>query len=576
MTRRKPKRRALAIEELAAIVERARAALSQEDHGKLKAAVDTLAFLTRELETKGTSIQRLRKLLFGASTEKTSRVCGEEARDVESHADAAQGATIAAASTRREGHGRHGAAAYRGAEKVSVPHESIERGNHCPACTRGKVYPQSEPAVLVRVTGMAPLRATVYELQRLRCNLCGEVFTAGAPPGVGEAKYDETAASMIGLLKYGCGVPFNRLERLEQNLGIPLPAATQWDVVSGAAGTLELAYGELVRQAAQGEIVHNDDTTMKILELDRPPPEEGEESGERTGVFTSGIVSTGDGHKIALFFTGPKHAGENLDAVLTQRATALSAPIQMCDALSRNTTGEFKTIVANCLAHARRGFVDVAENFPDECQHVLETLRDVYPDECQHVLETLRDVYRNDAMTREREMSPPERLTFHHEHSAPLMEGLERWLQEQFDERKVEPNSGLGEAITYMRKHWEKLTLFLREPGAPLGRVDARRGGCRQRGVAVAGGFRQLPVPQSAPWPRFRAPLIEPDVRISRIRLSLRTSCLRSRRVVESAPTAYRGRASRRDTRPGIGGTRCLAVGASSSTTAEAVVRCMT
>jgi hypothetical protein len=427
--------------------------LSQEDHEKLKAAVDTLAFLTRELETKGTSIQRLRKLLFGPSTEKTSRVFGEEARDATSQAGSAQGATIAAASKRREGHGRNGAAAYRGAEKLSVAHESIERGNRCPACNRGKVYPQSEPAVLVRVKGMAPLRATVYELQRLRCNLCGEVFTAKAPPGVGGAKYDETAASMIGLLKYGCGVPFNRLERLEQNLGIPLPAATQWEVVSGAAHKLDPAYGELVRQAAQGEILHNDDTTMKILELEKPPDEGTEESEERTGVFTSGIISTGAGHKIALFFTGPKHAGENLDAVLKQRATELSAPIQMCDALSRNTTGEFTTIVANCIAHARRGFVDVAENFPDQCQHVLETLR---------------DVYLNDAMTRERDMSPPERLAFHQEHSAPLMEGLQRWLQEQFGERKVEPNSGLGEAITHMLKHWEKLTLFLREPGTPL------------------------------------------------------------------------------------------------------------
>src|SRR2546429_9874521 len=75
------------------------------------------------------------------------------------------------------------------------------------------------------------LQATVYELEKLRCNLCGDVFTAKAPEGVGPEKYDETSTSMIALLKYGSGLPFNRLERLQGNLGIPLPAATQWEIV---------------------------------------------------------------------------------------------------------------------------------------------------------------------------------------------------------------------------------------------------------------------------------------------------------------------------------------------------------
>ena len=48
------------------------------------------------------------------------------------------------------------------------------------------------------------------------------------------------------------------------------------------------------------------------------------------------------------------------------------------------------------------------------------------------------------------------------------MEELKAWLIAQIEQRKVEPNSGLGEAITYMRKHWDPLTLFLRHPGAPL------------------------------------------------------------------------------------------------------------
>src|SRR5205807_75288 len=109
--------------------------------------------------------------------------------------------------------------------------------------------------------------ATVYELQKLRCNLCGEVFTAAAPAGVGDDKYDATAGSMVALLKYGTGVPFHRQEQLQQSLGIPLPASTQWDIVSDLADKLEPIYVELIRQAAQGDVLHNDDTGMTILEL---------------------------------------------------------------------------------------------------------------------------------------------------------------------------------------------------------------------------------------------------------------------------------------------------------------------
>ncbi|MFQ5601356.1 MAG: IS66 family transposase [Candidatus Krumholzibacteriia bacterium] len=458
----RPARRELKLEELQAIVERTESGpLAAEDRETLKAAVETLAFVTQELERKQVSIQRLRKLLFGPSTEKTSQVVGEVCASPGAADEAAGPPGRGGAEKpkkKRKGHGRNSAAAYRGAEKVKIAHESLRGGERCPKCGQGKVYVQAQPAVLVRVVGMAPLRATVYERERLRCNLCGEVFTAREPPGVGEAKYDETAAAMIGLLKYGCGLPFNRLERLQRGMGIPLPAATQWETVERAAEALTPAYAELVRQAAQGEILHNDDTTMQILELTgkrrRRAIEEGQvEPDQRTGIFTSGIVSADAGRLIALFFTGRKHAGENLARVLAARAAELEAPIQMCDALSHNTAGDFETILASCTSHARRRFVDVATSFPQECRHVLETLR---------------EVYRNDSAARERGMSPEERLRLHQSQSGPLMETLKEWLEEQFEQRKVEPNSPLGDAIDYMLKYWHELTLFLREPGAPL------------------------------------------------------------------------------------------------------------
>ena len=216
------------------------------------------------------------------------------------------------------------------------------------------------------------------------------------------------------------------------------------------------AWDELLRQAAQGEVLYTrryGDEGPALSAVQGRAAAADEETDARTGVFTSGLVATRDGHRIALFFTGHQHAGENLADVLAQRAAELPPPIHMCDALATNTAGDFDTLLANCLAHARRRFVDVVANFPAEVRHVLETLRAVY----QH-----------DALAREHALSPDERLRFHQAESGPLMAGLAKWLREQLDAHRAEPNSGLGEAIAYMRKHWAQLTLFLRVPGAPL------------------------------------------------------------------------------------------------------------
>lgn len=450
---------------------RAKERLDERDYAMFQALAESYAYLTDLVGDKNTSISRLRKLMFGAKTEKTSAVVGggKESKGLPSQRSGtdpieqravAAGAENACADP-RPGHGRNGADAYVGAEKIAVAHESLRAGDSCPECQRGTVYETGRPGVLVRLVGQAPVQAKVYELQKLRCNLCGKVFTAQAPEGVGEEKYDATAASMIALLKYGSGMPFNRTERLEGSVGIPLPASTQWDIVAAQARRVEPVFEELLRQAAQGEVLFNDDTTVKILEM---MGERGRQAAlaekacddpaqERRGMFTSGIVSTGEGRKIALFLSGRQHAGENLHDVLARRAKELPPPIQMCDALARNAPAELKTILANCLAHGRRQFVDVAAQFPEECRHVLESLS---------------VVYHNDALARERKLSAAARLHFHQAQSGPVLEELHVWLVRQLDERRVEPNSGLGKAMAYLLRHWEKLTLFLRVAGAPL------------------------------------------------------------------------------------------------------------
>jgi transposase len=385
--------------------------------------------------------------LFGPRTEKLKNVIKDEETS-DSAKSKQENTTDKSNKPKPKGHGRNAAADYTAAEQIKVDHASLKPKDNCPGCLKGILYEMKVPKVVVRITGNAPIGAKVYKMQKLRCNLCGEIFIADTPADIGEQKYDAASAAMIALLKYGSGMPFYRLEQLQGSCGVPLPASTQWEIVEQMADGFYPVYYELNRQAAQGDVVYNDDTTMKILAL-----MQNNDQSERKGIFTTGIVSTLNDQKIALFYTGRKHAGENLADLLQQRQSDRSPPIQMCDALSRNTSEAFKRILANCLAHGRRKFVEVALNFPEQCRYVIETLA---------------EVYKYDEIAKEQNMTADQRLHFHQTKSGPLMDDLKTWLNDQLDQKKVEPNSGLGQAISYMLNHWEPLTLFLRVPNAPL------------------------------------------------------------------------------------------------------------
>lgn len=424
--------------------------LDEAERDLLKKSIHTMA---ERLKPRSATSEKARHLINGiggAQEDDSGDAASEGAADVSNPAGAAK---------RRPGHGRNGAKDYVGATTIPVPHPDMNPKSLCPCCAKGRVYELKDPRPLVRIEGMPPLQATVYELQQLRCNLCGQVYRAPAPEGVGEEKYDATVPSMLALLKYGSGMPWYRIHKLQKQMGIPMPASTQWELLEAAATVMKPVHTVLTCLAAQGEVLQHDDTRVRILEEVERPEEQDE---DRTGLQTTSILSNVGDHQIALFASGPNHAGENMTEVLKEREEELPPPVLMSDALSHNdpkVAPGVELLLSNCLTHGRRQFVDVFDNFPAECQHVI--------------LE-LGKVYWHDEQARQRGLDPEQRLRFHKEHSGPVMDELKTWMEAQM-KGKTEPNSGLGKAINYFLKRWHRLTLFLLHPGAPLDNTAVER-----------------------------------------------------------------------------------------------------
>lgn len=456
-------------EEIDGLLERTKKTSEPDDYELIKSLIDSLHQLKIAHETKSTSVKRLLKMLFGPGSEKKKKIirkdrkqkdeatgCDPESDDgvgPEPGQDISQDGQLPDSDPEGKpprGHGRNGVDAFGGAQRLFIEFTGLKHGDPCLYC-KGRVY-RKDPAVVLRLFGSPPIQAHIWELDRLRCNLCGAVYKSEAPEPAQGPKYDESATAMIGMLKYGYGLPFNRLEKLQDCLQIPLPASTQWEKVKAGADKMHPAYSHLLSLGAQGQIIHNDDTPIKVLEL-MAQNADPENEGERKGMQTTGILSIAGDRQIALFFTGRNHAGENFAQLMTQRESDRPPPIQMCDAKSDNFSKYRNVILANCNSHARRKFVYEVDTYPDQCEYVLG------------VFETL---YKNDAYTKTHQLTDQQRLEYHQQHSGQLMESFHKWLNDQFEHKLVEPNSGMGQAISYTLNHWPALTRFLHVPGVPL------------------------------------------------------------------------------------------------------------
>jgi hypothetical protein len=435
--------------------------LTADDRRVLDYVLQWYFWLLLALQEAKISLRRLQGMLFGEKPKQRHHSPADPSaapRDSDEVGRGAAGTHVqgdrAAAPKDRPGHGRRGVHAYRGAQPVECRHETLVAGERCPVCGRGRLY-RIAPGVDLRLDGHALLSAVRYLLEKLRCSACGQIFTADAPAEAGADKYSARARAVLVLGRYYLGIPLYRLEGYQAMVGVPVSDATQWDPIEQVADGVYPVFEQLKLLAAQGEVIYQDDTHVRILSLiaENRQVQAEETPVERTGMYTTGLVVQQGEHTICLYMAGRAHAGENLEALLTQREAGRDKPLVMSDALAANTADEAALIRCHCLAHGRRKFGELEEVFPEECAVVLEALKQVFDHEEE---------------ARVKQMNAPERLAYHQAHSRPIMEALKQGLDTQVDERLVEPNSSLGKAIAYLRGHWETLTRFLQVERAPL------------------------------------------------------------------------------------------------------------
>jgi transposase len=511
MSTKPPKHTEIDQKELEAILAAVKLHLNSSQYKILENAIKMLIWLQFVVKEKSLSITRLARMLFGKGTENLKKLKSrvkaknssdntdlnddgpdenpsnnglEKSSDKQKDTDQKNEAINPSNNVpseeksseeelqdpeKKKGHGRRPLDDYNISKITYIPHDCLSAGQKCPLCQKGTLY-DIDPQTILLIRGQPPLKGEAYSAQGLRCHLCQQIFRAAFPKEIAtQPKADMSARAIVCLAKYQLGTPLYRLETWQKIMKLPISDSEMWEWTESVALVLHPVHQALMNMAAKGDVIHNDDTTGKILELmeenrqvelaKKNSNHTGKKADKhRKGIFTTALLSKLDGYQIAIYMTGRKNSGENMDELLDLRPEGLKRPVQACDGSSQNSVERHETDVAKCFNHARHNFCELVEAWPKEALAIVEMCN---------------AIFMNDRMTKQ--MEPDERLKFHQEYSTPIMDKLKSYANNLVDKKKVEPNSSFGKAINYLNNHWEGLTLILRNGNAPLSNNECER-----------------------------------------------------------------------------------------------------
>lgn len=314
-------------------------------------------------------------------------------------------------------------------------------------------------------------------MQRLRCASCSFYFTAKRDPQPGEtAGMNADCAAYLAINRTQGGMPYHRSEGIFKAMGVPLSKQRIYDACKAAADIFEPIYEAMKDEIAQCPHLANDSTSQKILSVTAikqdPDYKKGtkKDPSERSSSRSSVVMGFDEGGELqgVIFETSQKHSGEVIGEILERRSGYLPKPVVMADMASSSDSADFKKngdsyIRAGCNDHALRKLVEASESYPQ-----------LVP-----CIKLYKQVYAIDALAKDYDLDPEQRLKLHQEKSTVLMfqikQEAERIMAGTHQKIRAEPNSSEGQALKYFLNHCDALTQFLKLLGTQLSNACSER-----------------------------------------------------------------------------------------------------
>ena len=488
-TNKTPKQIKLTAQDISDLTQRIKDnALSDEDINTLLELIAFNAWLQDRLSHANLSIKNLRKI-FGFTSESinTGKKNNKENKDPntennnndtandnkadsnnsassDNKSDEEHKTTTNVKWDKNQNHGRTAASAYTGCPTIEVDFtDDALTSGFCSCCAqsgdRAKLE-YADPSVLVFLEGTPLVSGNRVSLKRAKCSVCESYFTADTPDEFkGRSKNSHTVSSAIAIQHYISGQPFKRIEGLQKAQGVPLADATQYDLMKVLYNTaVKSVVGALETCASNGSTHYFDDTNGRVIDQ-IVMNKRSTSSKDKKAIHATALLSEYDGHRIYLFQTDTKTAGQTFASIIENRQSSDDF-ITMSDASANNfpqleESLLAKWLIALCLAHSRRKFHELIDDKGGD-------------EDCRLVLAIIGNVYANERHCKDANLNDEDRLVYHQQHSAPEMVALRTWLNNLLLHKQVEPNSPMGEAIAYLLKRWKFFTQFQRLLGAPL------------------------------------------------------------------------------------------------------------
>ena len=417
---------------------------------------EKIRMLSEELDRMRSTIDWLKRQVFGAKSERSSRVLGNgpqlslfedepEAKD----APAPHWEEQSVKSHKRKKRTKPSIEELKKVlevEEVLIPLDEDQK--ICPKCGSamqaiGKEFVRSE---LVREQP----RVYIKEIYRETC-ICKDeshdeqVFAkASVPPSV--IAHSLASASTVAYVmdqKYRFAKTFYRMEQEWHDLGADISRQTMSNWVMLAANDWLQPILQRMKPAllARG-MVHADETTFPLL------PEKGSDK-HRTQTCYAWVYTTGSYEqeiRMAIYEYQPGRSGEYAMNFLAGYHGVLQT-----DGYAGYDKLPVRLHVL-CMAHARRKFV-----------YALPEEERTHPERSKKTAgEAIRRIDKLFRIDKEfKDFSPEERTQRRLQHEKPVLEALKSWLEEK--RRMLPGKTKLDEAVNYTLNHWDGLTAYLQD-----------------------------------------------------------------------------------------------------------------